>query len=204
MIAQILVLRGDRNRDTTRTVIVAVFFIVVLSLILRSLVVAYHLRGLNEDVFTVRVTVFVILLVLIIMDFVLTTIFIVGGHKKNLKMLTIYYYYSIGVWILSILFSIFIVSMYFNAAGFVYEPIYAWVMSIMESSSHFISMVAQGYFLLLLRSEMLKLRNNCEFRFVNNAAQPECELKCNKEKDTPCDNNGTGCKGACHKVISDV
>lgn len=37
--------------------------------------------------------------------------------------------------------------------------------------------VVQTYFILLLRSEMIKLRNNADsFRFVNNAAEAECTM----------------------------
>lgn len=37
--------------------------------------------------------------------------------------------------------------------------------------------VLSGYVLLLVRSEIVKLNNNCQFRFVNNAAESECTMK---------------------------
>ncbi|XP_026741732.1 uncharacterized protein LOC113503855 [Trichoplusia ni] len=184
---------------------IAALLIVSIAMVIRSLTMAYHVYGLHERVFTFRLTVFIIFLFLVTLDFALSTVFIVGGHKKNLKLLTVYYYYSIGVWILSILFSLFIISTYFIYRGpYRSTSFYAVADNILECSSHFVSMVSQGYFLLLLRSEMLKLKSNCEFRFVNNAAQSECKMNCSKGKDTLGENNGVGCTAECHRVISDV
>lgn len=39
----------------------------------------------------------------------------------------------------------------------------------------------QAYILLLVRSEFVKLSNDCEFRFVNNAAESACRMKCEEE-----------------------
>lgn len=48
----------------------------------------------------------------------------------------------------------------------------------------------QGYFLLLLRSEIIKLRNHCEFRFVNNAAEAECTII--DDEELTCEKKNTG------------
>ncbi|KAH9645118.1 hypothetical protein HF086_005663 [Spodoptera exigua] len=45
-------------------------------------------------------------------------------------------------------------------------------------TSYFIVIVVQAYFILLLRSEIIKLKNSCKFRFVNNAAEALCSLEC--------------------------
>ncbi|CAH0625272.1 unnamed protein product [Chrysodeixis includens] len=121
-----------------------------------------------------EITVFSIVIVVLTIDASLTTVFIVGGHQKNSKLLRVFYIYGIVILVLLfIMLSIMIVPMLFEDS---FTPSHI-KMYIIDMSGILIEILLQIYFLLLLRSEIVKLNANCEFRFVNNAAQGECVMK---------------------------
>ncbi|XP_035437496.1 uncharacterized protein LOC118267544 [Spodoptera frugiperda] len=120
-----------------------------------------------------------ILLLSTLTDFVLNFLFILGGHKKDVRLLKSYYVYSIVLCVLTILLgttsSVHTV-MIFKMTSFDLS-FFFWVI-LADMASFIAQVLIQIYFLLLVRSEIIKLRSNCEFRFVNLASEGECTLKC--------------------------
>ncbi|KAJ8720020.1 hypothetical protein PYW07_012063 [Mythimna separata] len=123
-----------------------------------------------------HIVVISIVLVVLLIDIALNLVFIVGGHTKNVSLLRVYYIYNIVLWALTIalvlLMGVLMMPTVTPDHLFSYR---GWLMLI-DFASSFVNIVIQSYFLLLLRSEIVKLRSNCEFRFVNNAAEAECTM----------------------------
>ncbi|KAF9823077.1 hypothetical protein SFRURICE_015557 [Spodoptera frugiperda] len=94
-----------------------------------------------------------ILLLSTLTDFVLNFLFILGGHKKDVRLLKSYYVYSIVLCVLTILLGT-------------------------TSSVHTVMIFKMTSFDLSFFFWIIKLRSNCEFRFVNLASEGECTLKC--------------------------
>ncbi|CAH0686427.1 unnamed protein product [Spodoptera exigua] len=125
-----------------------------------------------------------ILLLSTLTDFVLNFLFILGGHKKDVKLLRSYYVYSIVLCVLTVLLgttSTIHTLMLFRISSVDFS-FFFWVI-LADTGSFFAQVLIQIYFLLLVRSEIIKLRSNCEFRFVNLAAEGECTLKCTEIGD---------------------
>ncbi|KAJ8720037.1 hypothetical protein PYW07_012080 [Mythimna separata] len=126
-----------------------------------------------------RIVIAVCLLLLLITDIVLNVVFITGGHKKNVKMLRVYYIYSFILCILLFLMWIAsVVSTLFEFSIGEIELTFHIYIILVDSTTMLALVLAQVCDLLLVRSEIIKLRNQCEFRFVNNAAEAQCTLKC--------------------------
>ncbi|CAH0726742.1 unnamed protein product, partial [Brenthis ino] len=103
------------------------------------------------------------------MDIIFHIIFIISAHKKEHRKMRLFYRYSIFslmIYISGLIFSIsllFIDSRYFIYAyffGFFHIAIFLWII------------VIQIYVLILVRSEVVKLKRNMNFEFVNHAAEP--------------------------------
>ncbi|KAJ8719399.1 hypothetical protein PYW08_011574 [Mythimna loreyi] len=142
-----------------------------------------------------HIVVISIVLVILLVDIALNLVFIVGGHTKNASLLRVYYIYNIVLWALTIaLLLVMGVLMTPRLTPDDFFSFRGWLM-LVDLSSSFVNIVIQSYFLLLLRSEIMKLRGNCEFRFVNNAAEAECTMNykeglVNEEKEMQ-DEKGT-------------
>ncbi|CAH0625276.1 unnamed protein product [Chrysodeixis includens] len=117
-------------------------------------------------------------------DLVIVILFIIGCHKKNMLLLKIYMYYNIGELIIQCLLLLAITGFFmylyyvlhkYGAAAFHPHSI-SW--SLLSSVATLTGIILlQGYVLLLVRSEIKKLNSNCQFRFVNNAADSNCVIQ---------------------------
>ncbi|KAJ8719419.1 hypothetical protein PYW08_011594 [Mythimna loreyi] len=125
--------------------------------------------------------------ILDLLDFILLVILIVGAHKKSVKLLKIFYFYDLGLLILETLvciaFAIYILCILIMLDGF--ERAFKYNAKIMLSVAAYLTIYLglKVYVLLLVRSEIIKLNNNSQFRFVNIAAESECEMECKKTGD---------------------
>ncbi|KAF9823076.1 hypothetical protein SFRURICE_015556 [Spodoptera frugiperda] len=111
-------------------------------------------------------------------DVILSIVFIIGGQKKNVKLLKICYVYNIVLWVLLIIMG---VSISVYTIYLMYQHNLSFLQHIFfiltDIFTYLSQILVQGYFLLLVRSEIVKLENNSEFQFVNNAAESECRMK---------------------------
>ncbi|XP_047028724.1 uncharacterized protein LOC124636606 [Helicoverpa zea] len=109
-------------------------------------------------------------------DIVLTSMFVVGGHLKNLQILKAFYIYSIFLWCLMMLLVMTLTVQTVDQLRTATYHRYVRFL-ILDLTSFVFQVMIQSYVILLVRSEIVKLSNNCEFRFVNNAAQVELHFK---------------------------
>ncbi|KAJ8720035.1 hypothetical protein PYW07_012078 [Mythimna separata] len=135
----------------------------------------------NVEAYTTSIMFWQLFTIIIeLLDFILVVIFIVGAHKKSVKLLKIFYFYDLGLLILETLL----------CAGFVVYIVYTTILlgglerniRIILSLAAYLTICLgfKGYVLLLVRSEIIKLDNNSQFRFVNNAAESECMMEYKK------------------------
>lgn len=111
-------------------------------------------------------------------DLVATILFVVAGHKKNVKLLRVFYFYSIAMFIVTVLLVTFILG---SCLQYIIMLLSEGALDniVIITLIFFVVLVQQTFFLLLLRSENIKLKNTqAEFGFVNNAAEAKCIMKC--------------------------
>ncbi|XP_022827183.1 uncharacterized protein LOC111356904 [Spodoptera litura] len=161
------------------------FRFVISGLFLVGLTVGFVGLITAENGFRELVSIIVVgvLLLSTLTDFVLNFLFILGGHKKDVRLLRSYYVYSIVLCVLTIVLGIassvhtMMMLKMFSFSNSFDVSFYLWIM-LVDTATFIAQVLIQIYFLLLVRSEIIKLRSNCEFRFVNLTAEGECTLKC--------------------------
>ncbi|XP_022826888.1 uncharacterized protein LOC111356667 [Spodoptera litura] len=128
-------------------------------------------------VFEVEFACLIIAIAIFLIDFALTIVFVVGVHKKIVKYLRLFYILSIVMLAITLLLMIAYIGL---VASFPWYSSTAelWEHYIKVYSSFFLVLVVQIYFILLLRSEIIKLKNSRKFRFVNNTAEALCSMEC--------------------------
>ncbi|KAF9823075.1 hypothetical protein SFRURICE_015555 [Spodoptera frugiperda] len=141
---------------------VAAFFITTTSYALLSLCLMFSTYG-TEDMrprFIRDVALTSVGLGLFILDFCVNIVFIVRGYKKSKELIRFFYYYSIAVWVLSILLTALAIS--FSIEGWLarYLMMRIHMVHILNYFSYFAIIIVQTYFLLLLNSEITKLNSN--------------------------------------------
>lgn len=140
----------------------------------------------------VPLIIIIILIALILAtEIVLHVIFIVGAHKKNVKLLRAYYYYAVFMWIVMLIMAL------VGTAFFIFIVVYSQgsrsddILISMNVLGFFLTIVVQTFLLLSLRSEIIKLRSNCPYRFVKNENEPEGTIKSVQDEDEMSIDNGT-------------
>ncbi|XP_052742134.1 uncharacterized protein LOC112057413 [Bicyclus anynana] len=130
-----------------------------------------------------------IVLVVTTVDIVFSVLFIISAHQKDYKKMRIFYWYNIAILSLNLA----VIGLYI-ANGLYYmfmSPYvsllteYFWYMIAPAIAMTFLLLLSQGYLILLVRSEFLKLKNNSHFEFVNNAADEKCTGNLDFDKDIP-------------------
>ncbi|KAJ8720039.1 hypothetical protein PYW07_012082 [Mythimna separata] len=139
----------------------------------------YGSNGRMKHIYT-ELVISVIAVILFFTDFIVTIVFIIGGHKKNVRLIQVFYFLSMGMWVATFLLASFtVIKTIENMVS--HNTVYFMLgQTVMASCFYFVVLAVQTYFLLLLRSEIIKLRSIGEFRFVNNAAEAECTMRCEK------------------------
>ncbi|KAJ8719420.1 hypothetical protein PYW08_011595 [Mythimna loreyi] len=151
--------------------------IITLSMVFYWMIERVLTEGVPLDI--AHTAILATVLLLLITDIVLNTVFVTGGHKKDTKLLRVYYIYSFILctllfllWIASV-----IATLYRFRIGEIEATFYIYII-LVDSATLLALVFAQIFVLLLVRSEIIKLRSHCEFRYVNNAAEAECTLDC--------------------------
>uniref|UniRef100_A0A2A4JKI3 Uncharacterized protein n=1 Tax=Heliothis virescens TaxID=7102 RepID=A0A2A4JKI3_HELVI len=146
--------------------------------------ILYSLNGINRPsgLLYSELTVALILLSLFLTDFVATTIFVVGGHTKNATLIRVFYIFSISIFVSTILLIALLFSLTVSDLSLQSFTPYEWLNLVVSYSAGFAILVIQCYFILLQRSEIIKLTKNCQFSFVNHAAEAACTMRCPDEE----------------------
>uniref|UniRef100_A0A2A4JJM7 Uncharacterized protein n=1 Tax=Heliothis virescens TaxID=7102 RepID=A0A2A4JJM7_HELVI len=132
------------------------------------------------------------LIICTLTDIVLNAMFIIGGHRKNPKLLKAYYVYSCVLCVLTTLTLmpyIYALCTYMQIVSDIKVMFYVYTYYTMNAMVLVSLILTQIYITLLVRSEMVKLRNNCEFRFQNLTPEPQCTMKC--EHSVTCEDQVT-------------
>ncbi|XP_047028752.1 uncharacterized protein LOC124636630 [Helicoverpa zea] len=145
--------------------------------------ILYRLDGSNKptSLLYTEITIALVLLGLFLTDFVATTVFVVGGHMKNVRLIRVFYIFCIAVLVSTILLLALLFSLTVSDIS-VKTLSHEWINLVLSYSAGFAILVIQCYFVMLLRSEIIKLTKNCQFSFVNHAAEAACTMKCGDEE----------------------
>ncbi|KAJ8720032.1 hypothetical protein PYW07_012075 [Mythimna separata] len=112
-----------------------------------------------------------LIFLMFVVDFAASIMFVIAGHKKNVGLIRGYYIYSIAVLIVStLLFVLGVILTIVNGL-----PNSAAMSAIMFVGS-LIILLLQAYFVLLLRSQVIKLTASRQFKFVNNTTEAQCMM----------------------------
>ncbi|KAF9420147.1 hypothetical protein HW555_003560 [Spodoptera exigua] len=115
----------------------------------------------NNEAWYIRV-----LLGLLIAEFCLTFMFAIAGHKKNVRLMRIYYCYCIVMLVINGVLMMVVLTL-------ITPPFYSQT-ALLSVSKFFCNVTIQCYFILLLRSEIFKLENlSRELQFPNNLGEVE-------------------------------
>ncbi|XP_045774120.1 uncharacterized protein LOC123873344 [Maniola jurtina] len=116
-----------------------------------------------------------LMILLTIADIVFHVLFIISAHTKDYKKMRIFYRYSIVVICLYVLIVGFYIAMW---TYYVYVIpvilIFIWPIVVPALIMSILMIFFQGYLIILVRSEFIKLKNNSHFEFVNHAADEKC------------------------------
>ncbi|XP_013136180.1 PREDICTED: uncharacterized protein LOC106101483 [Papilio polytes] len=122
------------------------------------------------------IAIFVLALVILLFDIIFNIAFIVGLHKKNTTLIRIYWRFGIAYTIALIIF-------FMLVGGFlICDNSMRVDEKLLESMAIFSSgviavLIIHGYVMLLIRSELRKLKSDTHFEFENHVTDPVCVMK---------------------------
>ncbi|CAB3227836.1 unnamed protein product [Arctia plantaginis] len=115
-----------------------------------------------------------------ILEIVLSLIFIVGCHKKNVKLIKTFYYYNILLLGLTSILTVYggISAVIYTVDGFKRGLNANFLMYFLSIDIGLLlaNFALQLYILLVVRSEIIKLSSDCQFRFANIGSEAECTM----------------------------
>ncbi|PZC82195.1 hypothetical protein B5X24_HaOG211003 [Helicoverpa armigera] len=115
----------------------------------------------------------IIIIAITVSDIGLHILFIVGAHKKNVTLLKVYYYYAWFMWVGTIImFAVCTILLVLFFSGIGVSGAKSLLFS-MDIVGFLLAIVIQTCLLISLRSELIKLRSNCPYRFVKNDGDAE-------------------------------
>ncbi|CAG5043584.1 unnamed protein product [Parnassius apollo] len=101
---------------------------------------------------------------LYLLEAIFDVVLLVGAHLKNPSLLRVYYYYGITTTSAIASLVIFLTVKH-------YEALYDWNTALFEGCFIFSGFALQIYLLLLIRTELKKLKQNSQLSFINHAAE---------------------------------
>ncbi|CAK1583014.1 unnamed protein product [Parnassius mnemosyne] len=127
------------------------------------------------------VKVFIVLavttLTILLFDIIFNLVLIIGAHKKHTTLLRLYYRYGIAhAFVITASALLFIVYAVASASDPFSKP-KLWHNIVIFASAICASMIIHTYLLILVRSEVLKLKANSQFMFTNHTANPTCVMQ---------------------------
>ncbi|CAH2041664.1 unnamed protein product, partial [Iphiclides podalirius] len=123
-----------------------------------------------------------ILMIAIVMIFVLLDIFfsivlIVGVRKKRTTLICLYYRYGMVQAVLLTALFLLSVGVFWVTVGDISQDSGEEHIVIVSSAIYFLFLILHVYLMFLVRNEVMKLKANGEFHFVNHAADPTCVMQ---------------------------
>ncbi|XP_021205035.1 uncharacterized protein LOC114244321 [Bombyx mandarina] len=119
----------------------------------------------------ILITLPLILLTLLCVDFIFTVIFLIAAHKKKHTLMEVYYYYLIILVSIIIVLSVLMSSLLLSART---NNVELQTTRIAVVISSFLYIFTHCYFLVLVRSAIKKIKDqNVTLRFVNNTGEIE-------------------------------
>ncbi|XP_013162199.1 PREDICTED: uncharacterized protein LOC106113781 [Papilio xuthus] len=153
--------------------LVATIFVLGMILIWIPMLIWFLMLG-SKGVFIIAL--YVLYLVILLFDIIFNIAFIVGLHKKNTTLIRIYWRYGIAYALSFIIFFLLV-------GGFlILENSTPVDTNLFESIAVFSSgvtatLIIHTYIMLLIRSELRKLKSNNNFQFENHVTEPVCVMK---------------------------
>ncbi|KAJ8719406.1 hypothetical protein PYW08_011581 [Mythimna loreyi] len=117
----------------------------------------------------------------LIVDFMATIMFIVGGHKKSVKLMRVFFFRSIAMFMFTLTLTA--TSVVLTIQDFMLRNLFFLERTMLMFSFYFMVLVVQTYFLILLRSEIIKLWSKSKIIFPNNATEVKCIEKCEELRE---------------------
>ncbi|XP_045536939.1 uncharacterized protein LOC123721651 [Papilio machaon] len=119
---------------------------------------------------------FVLNLVMLLFDIIFNIAFIVGLHKKNTTLIRIYWRYGIAYAVALIIFFLLVGGFLISKNSMPVDE------NLIESIAVFASgvtaiLIIHTYIMLLIRSELRKLKSDTHFKFENHVTEPVCVMK---------------------------
>ncbi|CAH2236573.1 uncharacterized protein LOC120631475 [Pararge aegeria] len=128
-----------------------------------------------------------LLLILTIVDIVFHILFIKSTQKKEYKKIRIFYRYSIVLLclfaVMMCLYIVFICAYFIHVSPIIL--ILLWTHLLPGVVMIVALLIIQSYLIILVRSEFIKLKNNSQFEFVNDAAKEKCTANIDFVKEIP-------------------
>ncbi|CAK1583016.1 unnamed protein product [Parnassius mnemosyne] len=102
--------------------------------------------------------------ILYLLEAIFEVVLLVGAHLKNPRLLRVYYYY--GITTTSAMASVVLFLMVRH-----YEALYDWNAALFEGCFMFCGFALQIYLLMLIRTELKKLKQKSQLSFINHVAE---------------------------------
>ncbi|CAG5043592.1 unnamed protein product [Parnassius apollo] len=119
----------------------------------------------------------VVILTILLFDIIFNLVLIIGAHKKHTTLLRLYYRYGIAhgfvITASALLFIVYAIA----SANDPLKESKLWHKIIILASAVCASMIVHTYLLILVRSEVLKLKANSQFMFTNHTDDPTCVMQ---------------------------
>jgi len=158
--------------------IVSVAVLVPVTYLLVQSVIELQWRTYEDNI--TPLTMLTITALVTLCDIAMNIVFLIGNHKKNARLLRVFYSYSIGLLVLYVVALVMLVAQ-FDKNNYVYMVpligvIYQTTPLEFESMFEIVNICFQVYFILITKSEIAKLKNNCQFRFTNKDNEAQCTM----------------------------
>ncbi|CAH4031694.1 unnamed protein product [Pieris brassicae] len=135
---------------------------------------AEYLRMSARDIPKEGIVFLVMMIMFGCINSIFQTVFIVSAHKKNYKIMRIYYIYNfVYIFLPTILFIMCCIIIYSHMGAFMILLLAATPVGIIVISIP-IEFVLNIYLMLLVRSEFIKLRDSGQFQFFNHESEARC------------------------------
>ncbi|CAH2041662.1 unnamed protein product, partial [Iphiclides podalirius] len=127
-----------------------------------------------------NITMEAVIAALFLFDIAITLVFIVGAHKKNPKLLRVYYKYAVGTTVIVFLFYLFGMAMqiFMYLSRWFNSPQFYMIYDVFEIATFGTgTLLLNLYLLALIKNEILKLENSTQLSFYNHGSDSKCVLE---------------------------
>ncbi|XP_072943812.1 uncharacterized protein [Epargyreus clarus] len=161
------------RRGLLTWVYVKLVLALIASLFLLAHAIVFNRRSVSGTLYAATI----IGLIQFLLEIIFDILFLVSAHKKNFTYLRIYYRYAVVMLVIQVIAVLMFIA--FEIYVIVEHPLVLLMFNYMVEITFFAlgQTGLQAYFVILVRSELLKLENNTQFEFVNHTSEPECKAQ---------------------------